>query len=170
MTDFIPGNNRARDIAGLIGFLALCFAVSIAGAVVTASSVGTWYTTLHKPAFNPPNWIFAPVWTVLFVMMAVAAWQVWRQRGWRNAKAAMLLFLVQLVLNFAWTYLFFGQRAIGVALVEIVILLAAILATMRAFWMRDRVAGLLMIPYAGWVSFATLLNAAIWQLNQTPTT
>ena len=73
MTDFIPGNNRVRDIAGLIGFLALCFAVSIAGAVVTATSVGTWYTTLQKPAFNPPNWIFAPVWTALFVMMAVAA-------------------------------------------------------------------------------------------------
>ena len=165
MTDFIPGNNRARNIAGLIGFLALCFAVSIAGAVVTAASVGTWYTTLQKPAFNPPNWIFAPVWTALFVMMAVAACRVWRRDGLRGAPWAMVLFVLQLLLHFGWSYLFFGRQQIGVALVEIVILLVAILVTMGAFRRRDRIAGLLFIPYAAWVGFATLLNAAIWHLN-----
>ena len=94
MTDFIPGNNRARNIAGLIGFLALCFAVSIADAVVAATSVGTGYTTLQKPAFNPPNWIFAPVWTALFVMMAVAAWRVRRRDGLRGEPWAMVLFVL----------------------------------------------------------------------------
>jgi tryptophan-rich sensory protein len=118
-----------------------------------------------KPPFNPPDWIFAPVWTALFFMMALAAWRVWRRGGLRQARSALTLFVVQLALNLAWSVMFFGMRAIGAALVEIVLLLVAILATTLAFWRRDRVAGMLFMPYAAWVAFATVLNAALWRLN-----
>ena len=133
--------------------------------MATATSVGTWYPTLAKPAFNPPNWMFAPVWTALFFMMAIAAWRVWRRDGLRKARWALMLFALQLALNLSWSIVFFGLRSIGWALVEIVALLLAILATTLVFWQRDRVAGMLFIPYAAWVAFATVLNAAIWRLN-----
>lgn len=158
-------STRARDTAGFIAFLAPCLAVSAVGAAATAISVGTWYPTLAKPAFNPPNWIFAPVWTALFFMMAIAAWRVWRRDGLRNARWALTLFALQLALNLSWSIVFFGLRSIGWALVEIVALLLAILATTLVFWQRDRVAGILFVPYAAWVAFATVLNAAIWRLN-----
>ena len=158
-------STRARDTAGFIAFLAPCLAVSAVGAMATATSVGTWYPTLAKPAFNPPNWMFAPVWTALFFMMAIAAWRVWRRDGLRNARWALMLFALQLALNLSWSIVFFGLRSIGWALVEIVVLLLAILATTLVFWQRDRVAGMLFVPYAAWVAFATVLNAAIWRLN-----
>lgn len=157
--------NRRRDIVGLIAFLALCLGVSAIGGAVTATSVGTWYQTLHKPPFNPPDWLFAPVWTTLFVMMAIAGWLAWRAGGRSAARGALMLFAVQLALNLAWSVLFFGLRSIGAALVEVVVLLAAILATTVAFWRRDRIAGLLFMPYAAWVAFAVLLNVALWRLN-----
>jgi len=157
--------NRRRDIAGLIAFLALCLGVSAIGGAVTATSVGGWYQTLHKPPFNPPDWLFAPVWTTLFVMMAVAGWLVWRRHGLRAARGALLLFGVQLALNLAWSLLFFGLRSVGAALVEVIVLLTAILATTVAFWRRDPLAGALFVPYAAWVAFATVLNAALWRLN-----
>ena len=157
--------NRRRDIVGLIAFLALCLGVSAIGGAVTATSVGGWYQTLHKPPFNPPDWLFAPVWTTLFVMMAVAGWLVWRRHGLRAARGALLLFGVQLALNLAWSLLFFGLRSVGAALVEVIVLLTAILATTVAFWRRDPLAGALFVPYAAWVAFATVLNAALWRLN-----
>ncbi len=156
---------RMRDTVAFAAFLALCLAVSAIGAAVTATSVGTWYRTLAKPAFNPPDWLFAPVWTALYFMMAVAAWRVWRRDGLRKARTAFALFVAQLALNLGWSIVFFGWRAIGAALVEIVVLLCAILATMALFWRRDRVAGMLFVPYAAWVAFATALNAALWQIN-----
>ena len=159
------GSSRGRDIAGLAVFLALCLAVSAIGGAVTATSVGGWYQALHKPSFNPPDWIFAPVWTALYLMMAVAGWLVWRGHGLRGARTAMTLFGAQLALNLGWSILFFGFRSIGAALVEVVILLLAILATTAAFWRRDRLAGMLFVPYAAWVAYATLLNAALWRLN-----
>ncbi|MBK5106413.1 MAG: tryptophan-rich sensory protein [Burkholderiales bacterium] len=158
-------STRKRDTIGFAVFLAICLAVSAIGGVATASSVGTWYQTLAKPAFNPPNWIFAPVWTALYFMMAVAGWRVWRRDGLRRARWALSLFALQLVLNLSWSILFFGLRSIGAALIEIVVLLLAILATTAVFWQRDRLAGMLFIPYAGWVAFATVLNAALWRLN-----
>lgn len=158
-------STRKRDTIGFAVFLALCLAVSAIGGAATASSVGTWYQTLAKPAFNPPNWIFAPVWTALYFMMAVAGWRVWRRDGLRRAGWALSLFALQLVLNLAWSILFFGMRSIGAALIEIVVLLLAILATTAVFWQRDRLAGMLFVPYAGWVAFATVLNAALWRLN-----
>ncbi len=157
--------SRSRDFGVLILFLALCFAVSGISSVVTADSLSGWYAALNKPSFNPPNWIFAPVWTALYAMMAIAAWRVWRIAGLENAAGALTLYGIQLLLNFLWSMIFFGAHSIGFALVEIVVLLAAIVATMRAFWRHDRIAGWLFVPYAAWVSFATLLNAAIWRLN-----
>lgn len=154
-----------RDTIGFIGFLALCLVVSAIGGAVTATSVGNWYRTLAKPPFNPPDWVFAPVWTVLFFMMAVAGWRVWRRDGRRWTRLPLALYALQLALNLVWSIAFFGMRSIGGALVDIVALLLAILATTAVFWRRDRVAGMLFIPYATWVAFAAVLNAAIWRLN-----
>ena len=160
-----PRDFGLRDFGGLILFLALCFAVSGISHVVTADSVGTWYAALNKPSFNPPNWIFAPVWTSLYAMMAVAAWRVWRAGGLEQAAGSLTLFGVQLLLNFLWSMIFFGVHRIGYALAEIIVFLAAVIATMCAFWRHDRLAGWLFVPYAAWVSFATLLNFAFWRLN-----
>jgi benzodiazapine receptor len=165
MTASVSGSGRRRDIAGLAVFLALSLAVSGIGGAVTAGSVGNWYPTLRKPSFNPPDWIFAPVWTALYIMMAIAAWRVWRRHGLREARLEMALYAIQLALNLAWSIVFFGFRLIGPALFEIIFMLTAILATAVRFWERDRVAGMLFIPYAGWVAFATALNLALWQLN-----
>jgi tryptophan-rich sensory protein len=156
---------RSRDAVALAGFVALCFAVAAAGAAATATSVGTWYAGLAKPAFNPPDRVFGPVWTVLYLMIAVAGWRVWLRRGESGARPALAAWAVQLALNLAWSLLFFGGRVIGAALVEIVILLAAILVTTGLFWRIDRLAGSLFVPYAAWVGFATVLNAALWRLN-----
>ncbi|MBE0612828.1 MAG: tryptophan-rich sensory protein [Burkholderiales bacterium] len=161
----MSASTRKRDTIGFAVFLALCLAVSAIGGAATASSVGTWYQTLAKPSFNPPNWIFAPVWTALYFMMAIAGWRVWRREGLRAARWPLTLFALQLALNLCWSILFFGLRSIGGALVEIFVLLLAIVATTVVFWKRDRVAGMLFIPYVGWVGFAAVLNAALWRLN-----
>jgi tryptophan-rich sensory protein len=147
----------------LLGLLALCFGVAGIAGRVTAGSVASWYPTLAKPWFTPPGWLFGPVWGVLYAMMALAAWLVWRQVGWRNP--ALGLFFVQLALNLAWSLLFFGLQLIGAALAEILLLLALIAATTSAFWRIDRRAGLLLVPYLVWVGYACLLNGAIWLLN-----
>jgi benzodiazapine receptor len=160
--------SRLRDALGLAGFLALSFAVAGAGGAITATSVGGWYQTLAKPAFNPPDWVFGPVWTLLYAMIAVAGWRVWRLRGWTANGAlnpALLAWAVQLGLNLGWSFVFFGARMIGAALVEIGMLLAAIAVTARLFWRIERAAAWLLAPYAAWVAFATLLNAALWRLN-----
>jgi translocator protein len=123
---------------------------------------GAWYAGLAKPPFNPPNWIFAPVWTLLYILVAVAGWRTWqRERG-----AGMTAWFIQLALNFIWSPVFFGAHMIGTALVVIVALLAAILGFIVMRWPRDRTTALLFTPYAAWVAFATLLNGSIWILNQ----
>jgi translocator protein len=147
------------------GFLALCFGVAALGSVFTSSAMPEWYMSLEKPAFNPPSWVFGPVWTVLYAMMAVAAWLVWREAGFDGATAALSLFFVQLALNLAWSGIFFGLREPGWALVEIVVLWAAILGTIVLFFRHSSLAGWLLVPYLLWVSFAAVLNAAIWRLN-----
>jgi tryptophan-rich sensory protein len=147
----------------LLGFILACLAIGGLGGWVTAGSVATWFPTLNKPPFNPPAWLFGPVWTTLYVMMGVAAWRVWRKAGWGTP---LNLFAAQLALNCAWSFLFFGLQSPGLALLDIVPLLVLILLTIRAFWPIDRIAGGLLVPYAAWVSFATLLNASIWWLNR----
>ena len=147
-------------------FMALTLAVGAVAGFATATSVSTWYATLNKPAFNPPNGVFGPVWTVLYVMMAISAWRVWQAPGpERNRHAALSTWAVQLALNFAWSFLFFALRAPAFALVEIAVLFAALAATLWLSWRVDRIAGLLLVPYLAWVAFASLLNFEIWRLN-----
>lgn len=144
----------------------LALAVGAVGGLATASSVTSWYPGLEKPAFNPPNAVFGPVWTMLYVLMALAAWRVWRAGATgRLRRTALILYGVQLALNLGWSLLFFGLRQPGLALGEIVVLFAALLATGVAFFRVDRPAGLMMIPYGAWVAFATVLNFEIWRLN-----
>jgi len=150
---------------GLIVLLIVCFAAAGIGGAVTTPKIDNWYATLTKPSWNPPNWIFGPVWSGLYLSMAVAAWLVWRQRGLSGAVGPLTLFGLQLVLNAAWSGLFFGLQNPGAAFVDVVALWAAIAATMVAFWLRSTVAGLLFVPYLAWVSFAAVLNLAIWRLN-----
>lgn len=154
-----------RDVSALGAFLLICFAIAAAGGAVTATSVGDWYQSLAKPGFTPPDWLFAPVWTVLYVLMAVAAWRVWRASGFSAARGALLAFVVQLALNLGWSVLFFGMNAIGAALAEMVALLTAIVVTLVLFIRIDRLAGILILPYALWVGYALLLNASIWLMN-----
>ena len=154
-----------QDVFGLAGVVALSFLVSGLGGAATATSVDSWYQTIQKPPFNPPDWVFAPVWISLFMMMAVAGWRVWRRAGFSREKLACVLYGAQLVLNLAWSILFFGLQQIGLALIEICVLLLSIIATTITFWRIDRIAGLLFVPYLLWVSFATVLNASLWLLN-----
>lgn len=160
-----PGPISRRDILALFGFLILCFLVSGLGGWITATSVGTWYQTLEKPSFNPPDWVFAPVWTTLFLMMAIAGWRVWRKAGFERARPAFLAYFIQLGLNLLWSFLFFGMQNIGFAFGEIMFLLAAIIVTTALFARIDKIAAMLFIPYAAWVAFATLLTGAIFVLN-----
>jgi benzodiazapine receptor len=151
-----------RPVLALLGFLLVTFAVAGISGVATSHAIRDWYPTIAKPAWNPPGWMFGPVWTVLYAMMAVAACLVWRQAGWGGA---LMLFGVQLAFNAAWSPLFFGLHRIDLALMDIVLLWGAIVATTVAFWKVTPVAGWLFVPYLAWVSFATVLNFAIWRLN-----
>lgn len=156
----------ARRAAALALSLAVCFAVALGNRVVTATAVDGWYQGLAKPPFNPPDWLFAPVWNILFVLMAVAAWRIWEHvPAGIHRRTALALFGLQLVANLLWSTLFFGLQQAGGALVEILVLEALIVVTMVVFWHHDRVAGLLLAPYAAWVAFAIALNTAIWWLN-----
>lgn len=167
-----PSDDRAanpprglKNGLALAGFLLLSFIASGIGGGVTGPNIETWYDGLVKPVFNPPDWVFAPVWTALFIAMAVAAWRVWRVRGFSGAPLAFALYFLQLGLNVMWSVLFFGLRSPGLALVEILVLWAAIFATMRIFFTIDRAAGWLFAPYLAWVSYAILLNTSIWVMN-----
>ncbi len=150
---------------GLILLLLLCFGAAGIGGAVTTPNIDGWYAALTKPSWNPPNWIFGPVWTTLYLMMALAAWLVWRQGGWAGAKVPLTLFGVQLALNMLWSCLFFGLKNPGLAFVDVLLLWAAIASTMVTFWARSKVAGLLFVPYLAWVTFAAILNLTIWRLN-----
>lgn len=153
------------QVAWLIGLVAVTFGAAALGSTVTSSSLDGWYPTLTKPAWNPPNWIFGPVWTTLYLLMAIAAWLVYRRGGWRPARGALGLYGLQLALNVAWSAIFFGLRAPGLAFAEILLLWLAITATGFAFGMHSRVAALLLVPYLAWTSFAALLNFTLWRLN-----
>lgn len=146
--------------------IAVCLAVAGSGAIFTAGSVRHWYPTLHKPSWTPPSWLFGPVWTILYLMMAIAAWLVWRRREFVNVNGSLELFAFQLVLNAAWSPLFFGLKNPLAGLLDIVPLWAAILATLASFWKISPIAGTLLVPYWLWVSFAAALNFAIWKMNR----
>jgi len=147
---------------GLVFWIAISFA---AGWFGSQFEPGPWYAVLNKPLWTPPSWVFGPVWSLLYLMMGIAAWLVWREAGLGQAKLALGLFVFQIALNALWSYLFFGHQRPDWALMEIVILWLVIGATTIAFWKYNRLASWLFVPYWAWVSFATLLNWQIWRLN-----
>jgi tryptophan-rich sensory protein len=157
-----PVGTQPRQTLALAGWLALTFSATASAVFV---SRGGWYATLAKPAWNPPSWLFGPVWTLLYAMMAVAAWLVWREGGWRVQGRVLALYLLQWALNALWTPLFFGLQRPALAFAEILALDVALLATLLAFWRVRRLAAALLVPYALWVAFATVLNFTIWRLN-----
>ena len=157
--------NPRKQIIGLVAWLALCFLAAATGALFMP---GEWYASLAKPTWNPPGWVFGPVWSALYAMMAVAAWLVWKRGGFAAQRKPLGLFLVQLSLNAAWTPLFFGLKRPDLAFAEILLLWAAIAATLAAFRKVDRPAAWLLAPYLAWVSFAAVLNGTIWRLNVAP--
>jgi tryptophan-rich sensory protein len=157
-----PSTSALRRWLPLAGWVLLCFAAASLGALFMP---GEWYAALNKPAWNPPGWIFGPVWSALYTMMAVAAWLVWRQGGFAARRGPLLVFLAQLALNAAWTPLFFGLHRPGLAFAEIMLLWLAIAWTIAAFWPVHRVAAWLLAPYLAWVSFAAALNFTLWRLN-----
>jgi tryptophan-rich sensory protein len=157
---------NVRRSAALVVSLLVCFAAAGLGGLATSTSVGDWYPGLNKPPFNPPAWLFAPVWNLLFALMAVAAWRIYdRVPAGVIRRAALTLFGLQLLANVLWSVLFFGLRQPGGALIEILLLEALIVATTIVFWRLDRIAGALLVPYTLWVAFAIALNGAIWWLN-----
>jgi tryptophan-rich sensory protein len=147
----------------LLAFILVTLIIGADASVFTEPSIPTWYANLVHPGIAPPNWVFAPVWTTLYVLMAVAAWRVWRISGTRSKE--MIAYGVQLVLNFAWSAIFFAAHQIGLAMIESVLLVLAILLTTILFFRRDRLAGLLLLPYLGWTCFAAVLTHAFWVLN-----
>jgi len=151
----------STQVFGLIVFLLLCYVAAFIGAQFTTPAVQSeWYAQLYRPSWSPPNWVFGPVWTLLYTLMAIAAWLVWRKRGVRGVWLPLLLFFVQLALNVLWSVIFFGLRLPDIAAGEIVLLWLAILATIIAFWRVTPVAGWLMVPYLLWVTYASTLNFA----------
>ena len=161
----VPRFRGASGFAGLAVALALCLGVGALGRLWTAAGVRDWYPELAKPPITPPGWLFGPVWTALYIAMGWAAWRIWRRAGFAGAAAPLSLFGVQLALNLAWSYLFFGRHWIGAAFAEILFLLAAIAVTALAFARRDRFAAWLLVPYFAWVAFASVLTGWIWMLN-----
>ncbi len=157
---FQPGTKRS--VLALAGWVAVTFAGASVGALFLP---GQWYAALKKPWWNPPNWLFAPVWTALYGIMAVAAWLVWRRGGLAGQCMPLTLFLVQLILNALWSPLCFGAKNLGFALVDILLLWLALTATVVAFYKAYRLAGALLVPYLAWVTFASALNFTLWRLN-----
>ena len=155
----------ARDLIGLAVSLVICFGAAWLGSQFTTPSIPNWYAALHKPTWTPPNWLFAPVWTLLYLSMAIAAWLVWRKAGFGGAKLALGLFAFQLILNVCWSFFFFSAHRPGLAFAEIVLLWVFIAATLLAFLPLSRIAAWLLAPYLLWVGFAAALNFSIWRLN-----
>ncbi len=158
-----PRFTPSRPWLALLGFVGLCLLVGAAGGALTATSVHDWYPTLNAPPGKPPNWVFGPVWTTLYVMMGASAWLVWKRAG---AGPALRLWGWHLAANALWTPLFFGLRNPGAALIGILLLLVLLIATIRAFRRVSRLAEVLLWPYLAWVLFATWLNLGFWWLNR----
>jgi tryptophan-rich sensory protein len=158
--------SKRNNILKLVASVIICLFAGFIGSIFTTPSIPTWYATLTRPSFNPPDWIFAPVWTTLFVLMGISLYLVWN-KGLQDKKVKISLFIfgVQLVLNVLWSFLFFGLHSPFYAFLEIITLWAAIVLTIVNFFKVSKTAGLLLIPYIFWVSFAAILNFSIWKLN-----
>lgn len=156
----------AKGILKLIGSIVICQLAGIIGAVFTGPAIQSWYITLNKPSFNPPNWVFGPVWTILYLLMGISLFLVWKKySGDQGIKIALAIFFFQLILNTTWSILFFGMRNPMAGLIEIVVLWIAILLTILSFYKISITASMLLIPYILWVSFASVLNFYLWRLN-----
>ena len=153
-----------KQLLGLAAWLLLCFIAAGIGAAASVQA-GAFYGQLVRPEWAPPGWLFGPVWSVLYFLMAIAAWLVWRVAGWRAAGSSLGLFVLQLALNALWSWLFFGWRLGGPAFAEVLVLWSLIAATLVAFWRIRPLAGALLLPYLLWVGFASVLNYTVWQLN-----
>ncbi|MEC7695866.1 MAG: TspO/MBR family protein [Planctomycetota bacterium] len=165
--DADPNQRSPRAQAlGLVISVVICFGAALLGNLATMPQIPTWYSGIAKPAWTPPDWVFGPVWSLLYAMMAVSAWLVWRKVGGKTTRVPLIWFGTQLVLNSLWSVLFFGMQKPAWSMVEVFFLWLAILMTIRAFWPLSRWASLLLVPYLLWVSFASILNVAIWQLNR----
>jgi len=162
----VPQPAGKQVIFGLCGWLLLVSAAAALGAFASLDA-GTFYQELNRPAWAPPGWLFGPVWSALYLLMGIAAWLVWRAHGFSGARSALILFVVQLIGNALWSWLFFAWRFGGLAFAEILLLWFLILGTIVAFWRLRRIAAAaLLLPYLLWVSFAAVLNLSIWRLNQ----
>ncbi len=155
---------QRSSLPAFLLFLALCLGAGFVGSYATASSVNTWYTTLAKPSWNPPGWVFGPVWTVLYILMALSAYRIWKT-GVSPASRIFLPFWIQLGLNFAWSWIFFYFQQPDWAFGELMLLLGVLLWNIAVFMSRDLTAGLLLLPYLLWGSFAGVLNFVIWRMN-----
>jgi tryptophan-rich sensory protein len=154
-------------ILKLVACIAICEGAGLIGAIFTTPAISTWYATLKKPSFQPPNWLFAPAWTLLFLLMGIALYLIWNKGlPFAQVRTAVIFFAIQLALNILWSVLFFGAKLPLAGLIEIALLWVAILLTILRFWPLSRPAGILLLPYILWVSFATALNAAIVLLNR----
>ena len=154
-----------KQISVLIFFLLITFLAAFIGNFFTMPNIQDWYISLNKPSFNPPTWLFGPAWTILYVLMAVSAFLVWRGKGNPQRKKALTFYFIQLALNSLWSVIFFGLHNLGLAFLEIIFLWFFIVLTLINFYTIKKLAGILFIPYLIWVSFAGILNFAIWQLN-----
>lgn len=154
----------SKQVPGLVGWLGITFVAAEIGAWASISA-GTFYGQLLRPDWAPPAAWFSPVWTTLFILMGLAVWLVWREKGFHDTRGALTLYLIQLAVNALWSWLFFGWRMGGAAFADIIVLWILIVLTLRAFWRINRIAGLLLVPYLLWVSFAMALNYTVWQLN-----
>lgn len=153
------------NLPTLAGLVALPLLAGALGSLATMSEVRGWYTTLTKPAFNPPSWVFGPVWTALYVLMAVSLWLVWRSKA-AESRATKIAWFAMLAFNAAWSPLFFGLHRPDLALIDIAFYLIALAALTRLLWTQSRLAAWLQLPHLAWVTFAAVLNTAIWQLNR----
>jgi tryptophan-rich sensory protein len=157
-------NRSLRHVFGLLGWLAVSFAAAAVGGFASANA-GAFYRELSRPGWAPPPWLFAPAWSLLYLLMGIAAWVVWRELGFRRARTALALFLIQLAVNALWTWLFFAWRLGAVAFGEILVLWVLILCTVVSFWRVRSLAGVLLLPYLAWVSYATALTCSVWRRN-----
>ncbi len=161
----MQGWSQRHNIGALLAIAACVFLTGFIGAQFTSTSVNSWYTTIQKPSWNPPSWVFGPVWTALYILIAVSGWLLWRRRAAPLARTALILFAIQLALNTLWSALFFGMQSPGLAAVEITLLWLAIGAYIATAFRTNRTAAWLFIPYWLWVSFAAVLNFTIFFLN-----
>jgi benzodiazapine receptor len=155
---------RATQALGLLGWVALCYATAALGGLASINAPA-FYAQLAQPSWSPPPTVFGPAWSILFTLMAISAWLVWRRHGWQGAGKALALFCAQLVVNALWSWLFFAWQMGLPALVDAVLMWLLIAATIVAFWRLHRIAAVLLLPYLAWVSFAIALNAVLWRMN-----